>query len=310
MLVTFRHKDGFFFTALLGLRMEIRDSDQAATASITLRDSDAMDSRIQRLAEQSAGFGLWELDMPSNEISWSEGMYRLLELKAGSELTPEQALFYCQTGQNRVRAMFRRCMRTGQPFSMDLTILTSRQRPQRVTLAGRALKNGGRVQKLGGVMVNHSEAMVHDLEKQQAQQILQATTAASSDLVVAIDTEFRLLHFNTPPWCQQFQHAFDLTPKTGDNLRSLLKDFPPNERRLIERLWQRAFDREHFVAEMPPLNRQGEGLRFTNFTSRASAETGGARSPGGPFMSHAISATGSSTPATAITACDTIRSPD
>ena len=66
VLVTFRHKDGFFFTALLGLRMEIRDSDQAATASITLRDSDAMDSRIQRLAEQSAGFGLWELDMPSN----------------------------------------------------------------------------------------------------------------------------------------------------------------------------------------------------------------------------------------------------
>ena len=262
VLVTFRHKDGFFFTALLGLRMEIRDSDQAATASITLRDSDAMDSRIQRLAEQSAGFGLWELDMPSNEISWSEGMYRLLELKAGSELTPEQALFYCQTGQNRVRAMFRRCMRTGQPFSMDLTILTSRQRPQRVTLAGRALKNGGRVQKLGGVMVNHSEAMVHDLEKQQAQQILQATTAASSDLVVAIDTEFRLLHFNTP-WCQQFQHAFDLTPKTGDNLRSLLKDFP-NERRLIERLWQRAFDREHFVAEMP-LNRQGEGLPIYEF---------------------------------------------
>ena len=262
VLVTFRHKDGFFFTALLGLRMEIRDSDQAATASITLKDSDAMDSRIQRLAEQNAGFGLWELDMPSNEISWSEGMYRLLELKAGSELTPEQALFYCQAGQNRVRAMFRRCMRTGQPFSMDLTILTSRQRPQRVTLAGRALKNGGRVQKLGGVMVNHSEAMVHDLEKQQAQQILQATTTASSDLVVAINTEFRLLHFNTP-WCQQFQNAFDLVPKPGDNLRSLLKDFP-NERRLIERLWQRAFDREHFVAEMP-LNRQGEGLPIYEF---------------------------------------------
>ncbi|MGC8120020.1 EAL domain-containing protein [Marinobacter sp. VGCF2001] len=262
VLVTFRHRDGFFFTALLGLRVETRDSDQAATASIILKDSDTMDGRVQRLAEQSAGFGLWELDLPTNEISWSPGMYRLLELKPGSELTPEQALFYCQTGQARVRAMFRRCIRTGQPFRLDLTILNSRQRLQRVTLAGRALKNGGRVQKLGGVLVNHSEAMAHDQAKQRALQILEATTRASPDLVVAIDTEFNLLHFNLP-WSQQFRKAFDLDPKPGNNLRTLLQAFP-NERRLIERLWQRAFDREHFVAEMP-LNRQGEGLPIYEF---------------------------------------------
>lgn len=33
---------------------------------------------------------------------------------------------------------------------------------------------------------------------------------------------------------------------------------------MIKRLWQRAFDREHFVTEMP-LNRQGEGLPVYEF---------------------------------------------
>lgn len=198
VLVTFRHKDGYFFTAVLGLRMEMRDSDQAASATISLKDSPEMDGRLLTLAEQGAGFGLWELDVVSNEIAWSEGMYRLLELRTGAPLSPEQALFYCQTGQNRVRALFRRCIRTARPFTIELLVTTGRQRQQRVILSGRALKTGGRVQKLGGVLVNHSEAMVHDHARQQAQKILEATAAATPDLVVAVDTTLNLLHFNAP----------------------------------------------------------------------------------------------------------------
>ena len=262
VLVTFRHKEGFFFTANLGLSTEMRDSDRAANATIALKSSADMDPQLLKLAEQGAGFGLWELDVSSNEISWSEGMYRLLELHPGSELSPEQALFYCQTRQSRLRAMFRRCIRTGQPFNLALSVSTGRQRLQRVTLAGRALKSGDRIQKLGGVLINDSEAMRHDLAKQQAQRILEATASATADLVVAVDTNLTLLHFNAP-WAHQFRSAFSLKPSPGDNLKTLLNDYP-NERRLIERLWQRAFDREHFVAEMP-LNRQGEGLPVYEF---------------------------------------------
>ena len=262
VLVTFRHKEGFFFTARLGLHTEMRDSDQAASAAITLRDSIAMDSSLLTLAEQSAGFGLWELDIASNEIGWTEGVYRLLELQPGTELTPEQALFYCQAGQNRVRALFRRSIRTGKPFRIDLSILTGKQNPQTVTLAGGPLGDSREPQRLGGVIVNHSEAMRHDDEKQRVQSILEATGNATEDLVLAVNTRLDLLHFNKP-WARQFYKAFGLAPSVGDNLSKLLGDFP-NERRLIERLWQRALERDSFVAEMP-LNRQGEGFPVYEF---------------------------------------------
>jgi diguanylate cyclase (GGDEF)-like protein len=249
VMITFRHKEGFFFTACLSLRMTMRDSDQAANAYITLRDHSPIDHQLVRLAESSAGFGLWELDVRTNQLSWTDGLYALLELRAGTEITPEQALFYCQTGQNRVRALFRRCIHTGQPFSVMLDLQTAKQERRRVRLNGRALKENGRVCRLGGTLVDHTAEMTREEGQRQARTLLSATTNATNDLVVAVDRQLNLLHFNQA-FARQFTHTFGLLPRATANLIDMLQDFP-NERRLIERLWNRAFERDSFVVEMP-----------------------------------------------------------
>ena len=249
VLVTFRHKEGFFYTACLSLRLDMRDSDKAASATITLCDSSTRDSRLLRAAESSAGFGIWELDTRTNEMTWTEGMFQLLELRPGADITPEQALFYCQTGQARVRAMFRRCLRSGESFSLDLDIVTSRQSQRRVTLSCRALKQGDRIPRLGGTLVDRTADMQLERARQHAYAMLAATTSATSDLVVAVDASFNLLHFNAA-WARQFSETFSRQPEAGDNLSDLLEAFP-NERRLMERLWHRAFERDSFVVEMP-----------------------------------------------------------
>ena len=249
ILITFRHKEGFFFTAGLSLRMDIRDSDQAASAFISQRDHSPIDHRLIRLTETSAGVGIWELDLHSNELIWTDGMYHLLELRPGSEITPEQALFYCQSSQGRIRALFRRCIRTGQPFSLTLDLITARQNVRQVTLTGRALKAGERIQRLGGTLVDHTPERNHTLARQQAEQMLGATINATNDLVVAVDRQLNLLHFNRA-FSRQFEITFGLRPESGSNLSAVLQGFP-NERRLIERLWHRAFERDSFVVEMP-----------------------------------------------------------
>lgn len=249
VLITFRHKDGFFFTAALSLRMDIRDSDQAASACISQRDHSPIDHRLIRLTETSAGLGIWELDLNSNELTWTDGMYHLLELRPGNEITPEQALFYCQSSQGRIRALFRRCIRTGQPFSLTLDLLTARQNIRQVTLTGRALKAGERIQRLGGTLVDRTRERNQTLARQQAEQLLAATIDTTSDLVVAVDRQLNLLHFNRA-FSRQFELTFGLHPEPGNNLSTVLHEFP-NERRLIERLWNRAFERDSFVVEMP-----------------------------------------------------------
>ncbi len=263
--ITLRHKDGFFYTACLSLRLSVRDSDQAANARITLQDDLITDPHLQRSAECNAGFGLWKLDISTNAMAWTEGMFRLLELRPDTEITTEQALFYCQTSQNRVQAMFRRCIRTGKPFSMELTIVTGRQNLRKVRLNARVLKQGDRIQQLGGTLVDHTHELVRDQAHKHAEQVLAATTMATQDLVAAVDLELTLLHCNRP-YAQQFANAFGVTPKPGDNLTQLLRDYP-NERRLMERLWQRAFERDGFVIEMP-LTRQHRDLPVYEFHYR------------------------------------------
>lgn len=263
--VTLRHKDGFFFPACLSLRLHMRDSDQAASAHITLQDDLATDLRLQRSAECNAGFGIWKLDIGTNAMAWTEGMFRLLELRPDTEITIEQALFYCQSNQNRVRAMFRHCIRTGKPFTVELTILSARQNLRKLRLHARALKQGSRVQQLAGTLVDHTHELLREQAHQHAEQVLAATTMATQDLVAAVDLDLTLLYCNRP-FIQQFASAFGVAPRPGDNLTQLLASHP-NERRLMERLWQRAFERDRFVVEMP-FTRQQRDLPVYEFHYR------------------------------------------
>jgi len=257
VLITFRHKEGFFFTAALGLSTHTTDSERAANARITQRSRATIDHRLMRLAESSAGFGVWELDIVSNEVIWSEGMYHLLELRPGSPISPEQAMFYCQESQSRVRALIRRCIRTGQPFSIPIGLATARQGIRQVRLTGRALKSGDRIKHLGGTMVDQTHEYHRVLDRDQAEKLLTATMNATEDLILAVDRNLNFLEFNQP-FAKKFEQIFNKIPKPGDNLSELMED-APNERRLSERLWQRAFERDSYVVELP-LSEKGERL--------------------------------------------------
>ena len=249
VLVTLRHREGFFFTAQLTLRLAVRDADQAVSAFVTLRDSLPLDPRLLALTEKAVQLGFWELDIQDNRMSWSEGLYRLLGLRPGSDITPEQALFYCQGGQNRLRAMFRRCARTGEPFDATLDLVNARQQSRRIRVHGQALKQGLQVTGLSGVVSDLSPQRELASRTTRGQALLSALMAATDDLVVAVDTGLNLLCCNSA-FRHQARETFGVEVRDGDNLCQLLAEFP-NERRLVQRLWQRAFERESFTVEMP-----------------------------------------------------------
>lgn len=263
VLITFRHKDGFFFTASLSLRVDVKDSDQAASAYIALRDTSPMDHQLVRMAESAAGFGIWELNIRNNKLTWTDGLYTLLELRPGTDITPEQALFYCQTGQNRIRALFRRCVRDGQPFSIRFDLQTAKQQHRRVEITGKAItRESGRIHKIGGTLIDHTREMHQEQAHRQSQQLLTATANATNDLVASVDQQLNLVYFNQA-FSRQFAHTFGQLPRPGGNLTDMLQDFP-NERRLIERLWKRALERDSFVVEMP-LAQQNRDLPVYEF---------------------------------------------
>ncbi|MDV2078399.1 EAL domain-containing protein [Marinobacter xestospongiae] len=247
--ITLRHNDGYFFTAEVALRLEQRDADQPADARIVWRDGLQLDPRLLQMMETSAGLGLWELDLASNQVSWSEGLFSLLELRPGCDITPEQALFYCQGNQPRVRALFRRCIRTGQGFDHTFELITARQNLRRVRLTGRAFHEDGQVVRLAGTLVDQTATQQQERAANEARELLGAILGASQDLVVAVDRELRLICCNDA-YRHHFEATYQCRPQVGDSLAELLQAWP-NDRRLLERLWHRTFEREGFTVEMP-----------------------------------------------------------
>jgi len=105
------------------------DTTTHQTAQIRPRQGTPLDTRILKLAEDSAGLGIWEMDPDSNRIYWSEGVFHLLDLPPGNQLDPEHVLFYFQEHQGRVRQAFLSCLRRGEAFSMEVPVVTARQEP-------------------------------------------------------------------------------------------------------------------------------------------------------------------------------------
>ena len=256
IIVTLRHRDGIFFTGEIKMRVQVSDADQAAEAAIDLRREAPLDPRVLQVIEEAGKLGIWELDVRHNHLTWSEGVYRLFELRPGQDISPDHALYYFHDHQQRVRASFRRCLRSGRPFCMDLTLLTARQHKRWVRLSGKALNKGEQVTLLAGTIVDVSDEYRRAAEKQHWQGLLRSLMAATDDLVVAVNTDLRILAMNRA-YADQFERTFQHRPKEGDQLTQLLQEYP-NERRLYQRLWERAFERDTFCVEMPLAQQERE----------------------------------------------------
>ena len=249
VMLTLRHRDGVFFTGQVQLRVDMTDADQAANAHIVQRDDTALDTRVVQLVEEAGKLGVWEFDVRHNRLSWSDGVYRLFDLRVGQEISPDHALYYFHERQHRIRAAFRRCLRNGMPFHMDLDMLTANQHKRWVRLSGRPLQRGGQITTLAGTLVDVSDEYRRAAEKHHWQSLFRSMMAATDDLVVAIDREMRIIALNKA-YMEQFERTFHKTPAEGMTISELLEEFP-NERRLYQRLWERALERDSFCVEMP-----------------------------------------------------------
>lgn len=249
LTLTFRHEDGYFFTGELGLSTSHVDADHAARASITSMPDAPIDMRLLRQIEASAPIGLWELTVQGNSILWTEGVYRIFDLRPGLEVDPEHALFYFQEGQQRVRAAVRRCLQRGAPFSLELPIVTAQQRRRWVRLSGQAQRQDAHVRAVTGTLVDLTAEHDQAATVRHWQRLLSGLLATTTDLVVVVDPSVQILVLNQA-FATQFEALFGVRPKVGDQLLALLPGFP-NECRLYQRLWERAMERESFCVEMP-----------------------------------------------------------
>lgn len=131
--------------------------------------------------EKLARVGGWQLQIDTQELTWSDQTYRIHEVPVGTPMTVDQAIkFYKSTDAEVITAAIQNTMETGQPYDLKLTITTAKGNEVRVHTVGSITKDEGKPPVLIGAFQDITESSAAMEEKKLLEkQLLQAAKLSS-----------------------------------------------------------------------------------------------------------------------------------
>lgn len=155
---------------------------------------------LQR-TEAIAHIGSWEWDVDTENVRWSDELYRIFGLDPQGPKVPfaEQWKLFPPEDCARLGAAFEACKRDGTPFEVELAILHASGQPRRCVSRGRAMQDAaGRICRLVGSfqdvtaiwqMQQESAQLLKQLEIRHA--AAQSALRTREDFLAAISHELR-----------------------------------------------------------------------------------------------------------------------
>ncbi len=150
---------------VVGINRDITDRKEKEEA---LRRQKALLEQTQRLA------GAWEVDLRTEELSWSEAVYRIHEVEPGTELDADDGIqFYAPEARPKIRAAIDQCIAEGIPYDLELPIETAEGNRRWVrTVGGPAKEENGEVVKIAGAFQDITARKEAERELRQSRERL------------------------------------------------------------------------------------------------------------------------------------------
>ena len=110
-------------------------------------------SRFLERAEEISGVGGWEADLVRRSVTWTDQTCRIYELEAGHAPGFDEHLrFFGPEARARIEATAALALRTGEPWDLELPMVTARGRSIWVRSVGRAEFEDGRPVRMVGAL--------------------------------------------------------------------------------------------------------------------------------------------------------------
>ena len=131
-------------TGFMGLQTDI-------TERVTEETAQKRRELLLREMEHAASVGGWSLDVASGKVEWTAQTHVIHELPPDFDPTLDTAVnFYAPQAQPIIAAAVARGMETGQPWDLELPLITAKGRAIWVRAVGRAEMRDGRAVRLFG----------------------------------------------------------------------------------------------------------------------------------------------------------------
>lgn len=156
-------------TALAGLAEQCINAHARALA---LGQANASLEKVTRLfhqAERAAQIGSWRLDLATDELHWSDQVFAIHGLPAGTPLDTTSAInFYEPEDRSLVTRTMKKVIKHGKPLSLEGTIRRPDGQMRRVRAVGERIDVEGKPESIAGIFIDCTEEYQRTIALQRA----------------------------------------------------------------------------------------------------------------------------------------------
>ncbi len=133
---------------IAGVLVTCRETTEEVRIRERLRERES----LVTIAGELARFGGWKVDLETGIAYWSDEVCRIHEVPLGATPTPEEGIqFYAPEYQETIRTHFIRCAAEGEPFDLELQIITASGRRVWVRALGEPVRDAeGHIREVQG----------------------------------------------------------------------------------------------------------------------------------------------------------------
>jgi len=161
---------------------------------------EALEKSVQLLNDtgEMAKVGGWELDLSTNEVSWTGEVGRIHGVGPGYKPKLEEALnFYAPESRPAVEAAVKKTAETGEPYDLESLFIPSGSKDKIwVRLIGKAVYSDGKIVKLAGTFQNIDKYKMAEETLRETNEYLHKLIDYANAPIIIWDPAFRITRFN------------------------------------------------------------------------------------------------------------------
>lgn len=132
--------------------------------------------------QEIASVGGWEVDLRQDEIRWTDEMYRIHDLPLDTDVTIEDGIdYYHPEDRPTITAAYERLVETGEPYDIELRIVTAAGDVRWVRTIGDPQLDDGAVVGVRGIFQDITEQKRLEQSLRQSERSLRNVTEVASD---------------------------------------------------------------------------------------------------------------------------------